>query len=231
VIAGRSVLALVPARGGSKGLPRKNVLPIAGKPLIAWSIEAARRSKYVDRVIVSSEDAEILAAATAAGAYAPFVRPASLAADDSSSVDVALHALEALDRSYDYLVLLQPTSPLRSTEDIDACLEACVQGEAPSCVSVTEPDKSPYWMYTLDARSRLVPLLPGQDFGRRQQLPRVFALNGAVYVTSTRSLRAHRSFVTAETVGWQMPRARAVDIDDDLDFRIAGLLLGESRTP
>ena len=228
MIQQRSVLALVPARGGSKGLPRKNVLPLCGKPLIAWSIEAARRSRYVDRIIVSSDDQEILDAARGAGAEVPFVRPPALATDEASSMDVALHALDAVGQSYDYLVLLQPTSPLRRAEDIDGCLEACLKYDAPSCVSVTEPDKSPFWMYTEDARGRLVPLFPGRDTDRRQELPVVQALNGAVYVSRTSSLRAHRKFLSAETVAWHMPRARAVDIDSDLDFRIAALLLGET---
>lgn len=228
-LQGRSVLALVPARGGSKGLPRKNVLPLGGKPLIAWSVEAARRSALVDRVVVSSDDEEILGAARAAGAEVPFVRPAALAADDSSTLDVVLHALDnlaAAGQAFDYLVLLQPTSPLRQTEDIDGCLHRCRQLQAPSCVSVTAPDKSPFWMYTEDDRHRLVPLLPdGERASQRQQLPPVVALNGAVYVSGVTALRASRAFVTAETVAWHMPRERAVDIDTALDLAIAELLL------
>jgi CMP-N,N'-diacetyllegionaminic acid synthase len=230
MIAGRSVLALIPARGGSKGLPRKNVLPLAGKPLIAWSIEAALKSKYVDRIVVSSDNDEIIAAARAAGAEVPFVRPADLAGDTTPSLDVALHALQALDQRYDYLVLLQPTSPLRDAPDIDGCIETCVRQAAPSCVSVSKADKSPYWMYTQDAQQRLVPVLPRPDASihQRQLLPTIYALNGAVYVTQTSALVADRAFVTAATVAWEMPRSKAVDIDGDLDFKIAGLMLEET---
>jgi CMP-N,N'-diacetyllegionaminic acid synthase len=230
VIEGRRVLALIPARGGSKGLPRKNVLPLGGQPLIAWSVAAARGSRYVDRTVVSSDDAEIIAAARAAGAEIPFVRPAALAADDTPTLEVALHALDALEAvgpAVDYLALLQPTSPLRSAGDIDACLEACLREGAPSCVSVTRPDKSPYWMYTRDGRGRLRPLLPGPDISQRQHLPIVYALNGAVYVTRTDALRSRRAFVTEETLAWEMPPARSVDIDTDLDLKVAAALLGD----
>jgi N-acylneuraminate cytidylyltransferase len=233
VIEGRTVLALIPARGGSKGLPRKNVLPIGGKPLIAWSVEAARGSRYVDRTVVSSEDPEILAAARAAGAEIPFVRPAALAADDTPTLEVALHALAAVEAAgppVDFLVLLQPTSPLRQPEDIDGCLQACVEQGATSCVSVTQPHTSPYWMYTRDARGRLRPLLPGPDISQRQHLPIVFALNGAVYVTRTDALRASRAFVTDQTLAWEMPGARSVDIDTALDLKLAAALLGDRQS-
>jgi CMP-N,N'-diacetyllegionaminic acid synthase len=230
VIAGRSVLALIPARGGSKGLPRKNVLPLGGRPLIAWSVEAARQSKYVDRVIVSSDNDDIIAAAKAAGAEIPFVRPAALAGDQTPSLDVALHALEAVGQAFDYLVLLQPTSPLRTAADIDGCLETCLRHDAPSCVSVSKAEKSPLWMYTRDAQDRLVPVLPRAEgtIHQRQLLPTIYALNGAVYVTQTAALATHRAFVTAATVAWEMPRTRAVDIDCELDLKIAGLLLQET---
>lgn len=230
MIAGKRVLALIPARGGSKGLPRKNVLPLGGRPLIAWSVAAARGSRYVDRVVVSSDDQEIIAAAEAAGAEIPFVRPAALATDDSSTLDVALHALDLVEGegvAMDYLVLLQPTSPLRLAADIDGCLEICLRDGAPSCVSVTRPDKSPFWMYTRDTRGRLAPLLPGPDISQRQNLPIVLALNGAVYVAKTDALRAQRAFVTDQTLAWEMPRERSVDIDDALDLKLAALLLGE----
>ena len=153
MIHGKKVLALIPARGGSKGLPRKNVLLLGGRPLLAWSILAARGSAHVDRIVVSSEDREIIETAREWGAEVPFVRPAELARDETSGMDVVLHALDQAGQGFDYVVLVQPTSPLRTPQDIDACLERCLETGAPACVSVCEPAKSPHWMYTLRIRT------------------------------------------------------------------------------
>ena len=128
------VLALITARGGSKGLPRKNVLLAGGKPLIAWTVEAAVSSECIDRVVLTSDDDEIMAAAMAAGCDVPFCRPAHLASDVATSLDVVLHAIDQLP-GYEYVVLLQPTSPLRTAADIDAAFELMLETEAPSCVS------------------------------------------------------------------------------------------------
>lgn len=214
-------LAVIPARAGSKSLPGKNLLPLGGKPLIAWSIEAALASRYLDRVIVSSEDAEILAVARQWGAATPFVRPLELADDDTPGIDVALHACQALP-GYDYVVLLQPTSPLRTTADIDQAIELCQEREAPVCVSVTKADKSPYWMFYLDETRHMVPVVDAaQRSALRQALPEAYALNGAVYVARIDWLKRMRSFLMAETVAYVMPRERSADIDTALDFKLA----------
>ena len=134
MIDGRSVLAIIPARGGSKGVPRKNIRPLGGKPLIAWTIEAAHRSAWIDRLILSSEDQEIIDTACAWGCDVPFVRPAELARDCTPGIDPVLHALKQLP-SFDLVVLLQPTSPLRSAADIDRCIERCQRGGAPAAVT------------------------------------------------------------------------------------------------
>jgi len=226
MIAGRKVVAVITARGGSKGLPRKNVLPLGGKPLIAWTVEAAKASRYVDRVVLSSDDPEIIAAAVAAGAEAPFVRPAELAGDAAGSVDVMLHALDAIGAESDLAVLLQPTSPLRRAADIDACVEACAAG-ATSCVTVTEAAKPPFWMFfrTADGRlNRVVEPPPGAH--RRQDLPPAFVVNGAVYVVAVEWFRAERTFVDANTRSVIMPPERSVDIDTATDFALAACLLG-----
>ena len=127
MINGGSVLGLITARGGSKGVPRKNMREVGGKSMIARTVEAALASRRIDRVVISSDDVEILDAARAAGCEVPFVRPGELASDESSHADVIDHALRSLDRRYDYLVLLQPTSPLRTAADIDGCLDLCVR--------------------------------------------------------------------------------------------------------
>jgi CMP-N,N'-diacetyllegionaminic acid synthase len=218
MIGTRTVLALIPARGGSKGLPGKNIAPVAGRPLLAWTVDAARASSYVDRVVLSSDDDAIIAAALGCGCEAPFRRPAELATDTASSMDVVLHALDQLPR-HDLVVLLQPTSPLRTAADIDAALERCVAQSAPACVSVVEADQSPYWMYLLGNEGYLRPLIETKSsFTRRQDLSPVYTLNGAVYVAECAWLRRTRTFLHEATVAHVMPRDRSLDIDTPQDL-------------
>jgi N-acylneuraminate cytidylyltransferase len=210
-------LGLIPARGGSKGIPRKNIKQIGGKPLIAYTIEAAHASRYLDRVVLSSEDDEIIAVARSFKCDVPFVRPKQLADDVTSNFSIVLHTLEELP-DYDYLVLLQPTSPLRTAADIDDCIEHCINQGANSCVSVTESSKSPYWMYYLDSTNKMRPVLPDAPAGERQALPTAFVLNGAIYVAGAEWLKGKTSFLSPETVAFVMPRERSVDIDSELDL-------------
>jgi CMP-N,N'-diacetyllegionaminic acid synthase len=218
MIGTRKVLALIPARGGSKGLPGKNILQVAGRPLLAWSVDAARAARCVDRVVLSSDDEVIMAAARACGCEVPYRRPAELATDTASTIDVVLHAIDTLP-GYDVVVLLQPTSPLRTAADIDTACEHLAASGAPACVSVSPVEQSPYWMYRLGHNQGLVPVVeapPGVT--RRQDLPSVYALNGAVYVADTVWLRQSRTFVTRETVAHVMPVERSMDIDTIADF-------------
>ena len=197
----QTFLAIIPARGGSKGVPRKNIKELAGKPLIAWTIEEAKKSKYIDRLILSSEDDEIIEVAKKYGCEVPFKRPLELAQDDTPGIGPVLHAIEQCP-GYDYVVLLQPTSPLRTVGDIDGCIEKLLENNADFCVSVTEPDKSPYWMYT-EENDKLVPLLSQEKLvPRRQDLPKVYALNGAVYVGKSGSFVENKGFINSETLGF-----------------------------
>lgn len=219
MIGERRVLAVIPARGGSKGLPGKNILPVNGRPLLAWTVDAARASRHIDRYILSSDDPAIIDAARSLGCEAPFQRPAALATDTATSIDVVLHALDAVG-GYDVVVLLQPTSPLRTAEDIDAACERFAASGAPSCVTVCEAQQSPYWMYRVGESAVLEPFAavpPGVT--RRQDLPRVYALNGAVYVADATWLRASRSFLGPQTVAQVMPIERSIDIDTPADFK------------
>jgi CMP-N,N'-diacetyllegionaminic acid synthase len=229
VIRGLKVLALIPARGGSKGVPGKNIRFAGGKPLIAWTIEAALAARYIDQVALSSDEDHIITVAREWGCDVPFRRPEELATDVASSMDVVLHALSQLP-GFDWVVVLQPTSPLRTAVDIDAALECCVNQQAPACVSVTEAEQSPYWMYRLDDSQHLSPVLadPGH-FTRRQDLPTVYALNGGIYVAECAWLQRTRTFVTSETVGFRMPQSRSIDIDTELDFIVFEKLAGEVR--
>ena len=220
MIQGRSVLAIIPARGGSKGIPRKNIIMVAGKPLIAWTIEEAKKSKYIDRLILSSEDEEIIKVAKEWGCEVPFVRPVELAKDDTPGIEPVLHAISMLP-GYDYIVLLQPTSPLRLADDIDGCIESCLSLHAPSCVSVTEVNQHPYLMYTIDKAGSLVPFLDRKiEIYRRQDFPLAYVLNGAVYVAETVLFCKSRSFMTPFTKAFVMPKARSLDIDDNIDLTI-----------
>lgn len=228
------VLGLVVARGGSKGLPRKNVLPLGGRPLIAWTVEAARGARILSRVIVSSEDAEILARAREAGGEVPFVRPAAFATDTASSLDVALHALDWLDEHEgwraDVIVLLPATAPLRRAPHIEAAVEALLADAAlEAVVAVTEADYPPYWMLTVEA-GRLVWLFPnGGKVDRRQDLPAAFRPNGSIYAVRTAALRDQRTFYPRATAPYVMPREESVNIDSALDFRMAELLLARQQ--
>lgn len=220
-------LALIPARGGSKGIPRKNIKLIAGKPLIVWTIEAALRSTLLDAVVVSTDDPEIADVARRAGAQVPFLRPAVLAQDHTPGLDPVIHALDQLP-GFDSVLLLQPTSPLRGTEDIDNCLRVASESSAPSVVSVTEPDTHPYWTYVLTADQTLQRLIEAEPVARRQDLPAVFAINGALYFADAAWLRESRSLVNRQTRAFVMARERSIDIDTPLDWRIAEMLLKDS---
>ena len=211
-------LAVIPARGGSKGIPRKNIKEIAGKPLIAWTIEEAKKSKHITKLILTSDDAEIIEVAKRYGCEVPFVRPKELAADETPGVDPILHAIEQCP-GYDYVVSLQPTSPLRTVEDIDGAIETLLAKEADFCVSVTESNQSPYWMYNLNVNGMMNPIIKQTNFAvRRQDLAQAYSLNGAVYVAQTEQLKVTKSFLTNETVGFVMSRTQSFDIDTEEDF-------------
>lgn len=228
MIGGKTVLAVITARGGSKGVPDKNIRQVDGRPLIAWSVEQAKASRLLDRVILSSDSPKIIAAARNAGCDVPFTRPAELATDEVGTIDVLRHAMAQVPR-HDYLVLLQPTSPLRQAADIDAAIRLCHEGGVSTCVSVCEAGKSPYWMFTLEAGGRMKRILPKPAGSRRQDLPVFHVLNGAVYVARWEHLAGGGDFVTEDTVGYEMPAARSIDIDTELDFRILELLISDRK--
>lgn len=226
MLKSKTILAIISARGGSKGVPRKNIRKMAGKPLIAWTIETAKQSKYLDRVILSSEDSEIINVARKWGCEVPFVRPAELAQDDTSGIEPVIHAVNTLPEQYDYVMLLQPTSPLRNAADIDGCIKLCIDEAAAACVSLTEASQSPYWMYTLNENKSILPLIETKEkFDRRQNLPKVYALNGALYIARRDWLLYHKTFITDETLAFIIPEQRSIDLDNEIDFEFAEFLL------
>ena len=212
------LLALIPARGGSKGICRKNIKPLAGKPLLGWTIDTARQAGSVDRIVVSTEDDEIAAIARDLGAEVPFMRPEALSLDDTPGVEPVIHALEQL-LEVDWVLLLQPTSPLRSVEDIEGIVRLCLDRDAPSAVSVTAVNKHPYWMYHCNKQGHLQPVIPDQpEITRRQDLPSAHILNGALYLAQRDWLLEQRRFVGPGTLGYIMPQERSVDLDTARDW-------------
>ena len=231
MIGRQSVVAVITARAGSKGIAGKNHRLVAGQSLLERAIAAGRGAATVDRVVLSSDDPEAIAVALALGCDVPFVRPVELAGDTASSLAVVNHALAALDGPYDLVVVLQPTSPLRTAADIDGAVTRCVEAGAPACVSVTACAKPPQWTYVLDRGGRLRPVLASGDAAdRRQDLPVSYGLNGAVYVAQTAWLAAGNGFVGDETVAYAMPKARSIDIDDETDLIVAEALAARTET-
>ena len=213
----KSILAIIPARGGSKGVTRKNMREVGGKTLLQWTVDQAQQSRYLDRTILSSEDPEIIDHAKLLGCEVPFIRPSDLSLDETPSIEPVLHALDQC-AGYDYVVLLQLTSPLRLAVDIDSCIEHCINSAAPSCVSVTSANHPPEWMFTLKKDLVLEKVMPDSMPLRRQDSKPVFTLNGAVYVARIKDLQSNKSFIMANTMGYTMPVERSLDLDTEYDF-------------
>jgi len=226
----KKIFALIPARGRSKGLPDKNILPLSGKPLIAWTIEAAQKSQYIDRVVVSTEDQEIAGIARQYRAEIPFSRPKNLASNEAKTTAVALHALQWLKKNndhYDVLVLLQPTSPFRSTEDIDRAIDVFFRKKAQVVVSVCKTEHHPYWSNQLPDDGNMKEFINKRIINKnRQALPQYYRLNGAIYIAYTDYLIQRENFFGEETYAFVMPALRSVDIDNKLDFDWAEFLVG-----
>ena len=230
MIDGRKVLGVIPARGGSRGLPGKNIAALGGRPLISWTIAAAEGADLIDRCIVSTDDNKIAKAARESGGEVPFMRPADLATAQTPGVDPILHACDQID-GYDIVVMLQPTSPLRRASDIDHAIRHMVDGGRRTCVSVTETKHHPNWLVRVEDDGRLrrfddQPLVP-----RRQDLPPIYALNGAVYVADIDTLRRERTFLTEDTAAYVMPAERSFDVDSAADLRCCEAMLGPVRSP
>ena len=221
----KTFLVIIPARGGSKRLPRKNLLDLCGKPLIAWSIEAALKSKYISKVIVSSDDEEIL---NIAKEYkADFIkRPDELASDTATTFDTLKHTLENVEK-YDYVVLLQPTSPLRTEKHINEAIELLEEKNADAIISVCEMEHSPLWSNTLDENLDITNFLRDEVLNKRSQdLPKYYRLNGAIYICKTDKLLQNKGFFLKENIyAYKMNKKHSVDIDEEIDFIIAEKLM------
>ena len=225
----KTFLAIVPARGGSKRLPRKNILDLAGKPLLVWSIEAGLMSQYIDKVVVSSDDDEILTIAKHFNADT-IQRTSVLASDTATSFDVIKHTLEQFG-NYEYVVLLQPTSPLREAKHIDDAIAFLNEKGADAVISVCEMDHSPLWSNTLPKDTSLVGFLSDAVLNKRSQdLESYYRLNGAIYVCKTERLLEEKNFFLKDSIyAYVMDRESSIDIDEAIDFKIAQIIKEESR--
>ncbi len=220
---GKKILALIPARGGSKGIKNKNVIDLNGKPLITYTIEEALKSKYIDMTVVSTDSKTIADVAEDSGAFIPFMRPAELASDKAKTIDAVLHAVKTLhEMSYDFdiLVLLQPTQPLRLVEDIDGAIDRFFEFGLRGLASVSSVDDHPLLIRTIDNDGKLVSLLSQNSTCRRQDMPSYYRINGCIYINRVDELSEETSF-NDNPISYVMPRERSVDIDELKDLIVA----------
>jgi CMP-N-acetylneuraminic acid synthetase len=223
------VLAFIPARSGSKGLPDKNIRPFYGKPLLAWSVQAALESGVCADVIVSTDSERYADIARQSGGDVPFLRPDFLSSDTASTLDAVWYTIDQLSKNgktYESVIILQPTSPLRTAIDIRGAVDLFENKRATSIVSVCEVDHNPLWCNSLPSDHSMENFLSNTVDGRmRQQLSTYYRLNGAIYLAQLEALRKNKTFYLPGSFAYIMPRERSVDIDTELDFFIAERIL------
>jgi CMP-N-acetylneuraminic acid synthetase len=227
-VAGGPTLGLIPAKGCSSRFSRKNIRYLGNKPLLAWAADAARQSGVIDRLILSTEDSEVAAIAESFDIEVPFLRPQELAKDPAGVSDTALHAIEQLEAVGDYyktLVILLPTCPLRTAEDIRDAYQLFLQKDRPFLMSVSEFSHTPLAALQQTPDGTLDPYMP-QYFGRQSQdMPPAYRPNGAIHVLDVEAFKRERSYLAEPLVGYVMPRERSIDIDTEEDLRAAELRL------
>lgn len=226
----KRILAIIPARGGSKGIPHKNIINLCGKPLIAYSIEAAKQSTYIDTVIVSTDDVDIQQISEEYGASVPFLRDAQIASDEATTISVVVDVMERLkekEQTFDAVVLLQPTSPLRTTEEIDVAVDVFFQNEMKGVVSVNVADVSPFLLRTIKG-SQLQRIISESSTIRRQDMPTYYEVNGAIYINAISDITESLSF-NDNPIPYIMNREHSVDIDTWNDLEKAKYYLNNKR--
>ena len=220
----KTFLAIIPARGGSKGLVGKNIKELCAKPLIAWSIESGLKSKYIDEVVVSTDYEEIANIAKEHGANVPFLRPTYLANDTSTSFDAIKHTIEfykdELNQEFDYIVLLEPTSPLREFEDIDSAIEKLLLSSAEAIVGICKTeDQNPAFLVHKDNNDFIAGYVDkDMKVKRRQDIEDVYFFEGTIYISKTDMLLKKQTFYHEKTIGYEVPKYKSLEIDDIYDF-------------
>jgi CMP-N,N'-diacetyllegionaminic acid synthase len=220
-------IAIIPARSGSKGLPDKNIRMLNGLPLLAWSINAAIQSNIFSRVVLSTDSKEYAATGRSFGAETPWLRDKKLSDDEASSIDVILDVFRHLQREmkeYKWITLLQPTSPLRTAEDIQEAWGLLQSKNGGAVVSVSPVDHPPQWCNLLPEDLSMKNFITPEAMVPRQKLPQYYKVNGAIYMASTETILTRKSFFTPETYAFVMPATRSVDIDTETDFLVAEAL-------
>jgi CMP-N,N'-diacetyllegionaminic acid synthase len=228
----KSFLGVIPARGGSKGIPRKNIVSIEGKPLIQYTIEAAKESKYLDRIIVSTEDTEVASIAIKCGAEVPFLRPKELAKDETKTIDVLLDVvakLAHLNYKFDYIVLLQPTQPLREGFHIDEAIEKIMNLNAESLISVSEVSEHPILMKTIDENNEVKSLLGYRSDVRRQDFQKVYKVNGAIYINKINENFNKETSLNDNKLAYIMDKKYDLDIDEPEDLDLMKIRLDNMK--
>ncbi len=218
----KRILAVIPARGGSKGIPHKNIISLCRKPLISYTIETSKNSRYIDYIMVSTDDEEIAKVSKKYGADIPFMRPAELASDTSKTVDVVIHVIDELKKRkqlFDVLVLLQPTAPLRTSADIDNAIEKYFECKCDSLASVSEVDDNPILIRSIE-NDKLQPLLHGSSTCRRQDMAKYFKINGCIYINEISKINTGTSF-NDNRIPFLMEKSHCVDIDELSDLALA----------
>jgi len=221
----KKFLAIIPARGGSKRLPGKNTLDLSGKPLISYTIESAIKSKYIDKVLVTSDDAKVLDIANSYN-VSSIRRPKNLASDVATSTDVIKHALSQMP-GYEFIILLQPTSPLRDFTHIDEAINSLIQKKADSIISVSKMEHNPQWSDVLDKDLSMDHFAKKIELGKRsQQLDSYYVVNGAIYICrSSRLIKDNTLFFKDKSYAYKMKREFSIDIDTYTDFIIANCFM------
>lgn len=225
------ILAIIPARSGSKGLKDKNIKIINGKPMINYTIEAALESDIFTNIIVSTDSQKYAEIALNAGAKVPFIRPKALATDDSTTTNVIMHAITEMEQEigeYDYFMLLQPTSPLRTSENIKGAYSLMKEKNANAVVSVCKTDHNPLWSSTLNESLSLDNFLDTTENRRRQALPNYYRLNGAIYLAEVSYYKKYNNFYYNDSYAYIMNKRESIDVDDIIDFKLAEILMEEN---
>lgn len=226
----KTFLAIIPARSGSKRLPNKNIKDLCGKPLIAWSIESAKRSKWIDEIVINTDSQEYAEIAKQYGINVPFLRPKEISQDENTTFEYIKYTIDFyknnFGKEYDYVVLLQPTSPLRQTYHIDEAIELCLHKNASSIIGVSKCEHTPLWTNILPQDQSMENFISKEVLGKRSQdLPQYYRINGCVFVGKIREYLQKQDFTMPNSYAYVMEKYFSIDIDTQDDFELAEFFL------